>query len=456
MLDPISLLSSFRSTIMRCQSRESIALIIIAIAVSVFGAAPSAASKPAPDGKLNVAVMTLKGSSGISEGESGLISDRLRGELFNTGRANVMEREQMQEVLKEQGFQQSGTCTDEACLVQMGQLLGVQAIISGSMGKLGNMYLINLRIIDVQTGRIIQVVSEDIKGELEEVVGRLPGIAARLVGQAPPPPKKREPEVQAPKEEPRQKQPEPQVTTPVVQGETPAAVIDGEKEERNRNRAGLRFYYSMFPGVIDSRATIGTSLLSSISTSTSDSAMADSYNMASFDPSIMNKFALLFFIKAGKFINISIGPAFSFNSQAVPSYYSGYDNDGNYAFTSGTLTRTITITGIEPGVNFVKRFYPLKINAGLFADFDLLTINNDYTSIDTYNSRLDWTDSDVQLGFGGGARGGAEIMLGTHFGLNVDLIYHIVGFLSMGSDHSITYDMTPQMLGFGFGANIYF
>ena len=60
----------------------------------------------------------------------------------------------MNTVLKEQGFQQSGCTTDE-CAVQIGQLLGVQQLISGSIGKIGDIYSISIKIIDIETSEII-------------------------------------------------------------------------------------------------------------------------------------------------------------------------------------------------------------------------------------------------------------------------------------------------------------
>jgi TolB-like protein len=130
--------------------------------------------------KTTIAVMSFKGSSGVTQDESDLLTDRLRVELFNTGAVDVMERDQMQAILKEQGFQKSGACTDEGCMVEMGEILGVQKLITGSIGKIGSMYILNARIIDIKTAKITRSVSEDIKGKLEEVVEHLPGIAARL------------------------------------------------------------------------------------------------------------------------------------------------------------------------------------------------------------------------------------------------------------------------------------
>ncbi|MBD3322386.1 MAG: hypothetical protein GF350_14895 [Chitinivibrionales bacterium] len=135
--------------------------------------------------KESIAVLSLKNTSGVSEGEAEVISDRLRNELFKTGKVEVMEREQMQEVLKEQGFQQSGACSDKGCMVELGNVLGVQNIITGSIGKLGSMFLINVRAVSVRTGKITKVVSQDIKGSIETLVHVLPSIAARLVGLEP-------------------------------------------------------------------------------------------------------------------------------------------------------------------------------------------------------------------------------------------------------------------------------
>ncbi|MBD3241590.1 MAG: hypothetical protein GF331_13455 [Chitinivibrionales bacterium] len=163
--------------------------LMLAVVVAAF-AAPEAAPSRA-----SVAVMTLKNAAGVSPEDAELLSDRLRIELFNTGMFSVMERSQMQEILKEQGFQLSGSCTDEGCMVEMGQILGVNQLIGGSIGRLGTMYLINLRCIDIKTAQIVAVVSEDIPGSIEKVVKVFPVIAARLAGvkepviASPPPPK---------------------------------------------------------------------------------------------------------------------------------------------------------------------------------------------------------------------------------------------------------------------------
>jgi len=133
--------------------------------------------------KMKIAVLNLKNANGVTPEDAELISDRLRNEFFSTGTVDVMERGQMQEILKEQGFQTSGTtCTDEGCIVAMGKLLGVRRIIIGSVGKLGSLYMINIRGINVESGKVEKVVSEDVKGNIDKLVELLPRIAGVFTG----------------------------------------------------------------------------------------------------------------------------------------------------------------------------------------------------------------------------------------------------------------------------------
>ncbi len=79
------------------------------------------------------------------------VSELIRTELINTGRFTVLERSQMREILKEQGFQQTG-CTETACAVQMGKLLSARKILIGSVMKLGAKLVISGRVVDVEKG----------------------------------------------------------------------------------------------------------------------------------------------------------------------------------------------------------------------------------------------------------------------------------------------------------------
>ncbi|MEK7394384.1 MAG: CsgG/HfaB family protein, partial [Fibrobacterota bacterium] len=60
---------------------------------------------------------------GVATSEAEILGDRLRMELLGTGVFRVMERGQMDQILKEQSFQASGGCEQSECAVEIGKLL---------------------------------------------------------------------------------------------------------------------------------------------------------------------------------------------------------------------------------------------------------------------------------------------------------------------------------------------
>ena len=134
----------------------------------------SATDTAGPEGpkKMTVAVADLEGR-GLAEGEAFTLTDALRNYLLNTGAFRVMERGKMDLILKEQGFQQSGACTDQACLVEMGQLLGVDHLITGSIGKVGGTYSTNIRMININTGEIVRTANKFYKGEIDGLLTKI-------------------------------------------------------------------------------------------------------------------------------------------------------------------------------------------------------------------------------------------------------------------------------------------
>lgn len=111
------------------------------------------------------------------------LSNMVRKELVNLKSYIVVDRNNMNEILDEQGFQQSGLCTNVECMVQVGRLLGVRKIIGGSIGALGRRYVVDLKIVDVETGRIEIMESEDHFGSLESIDVPVILLTRRLVSE---------------------------------------------------------------------------------------------------------------------------------------------------------------------------------------------------------------------------------------------------------------------------------
>lgn len=131
-----------------------------------------------------VAVLDLQLSGGIPEEYSLIFSDILRQQLHETGRFSVFERNRMEEILREQGFQLSG-CTSSECAVEVGQLLGVERMVAGSIGKVGTMYFIVIRLIDVESGEIVETYNVPCSCTIEQVAtSGIPDAARSLAGDS--------------------------------------------------------------------------------------------------------------------------------------------------------------------------------------------------------------------------------------------------------------------------------
>ena len=137
-----------------------------------------------------VAVMDFQGEN-LQASDVRAISRRFQSELSNTGMFQLLDRTQMDALLKEQGFQSSGVC-DGSCQVEMGQLLGAEKLITGSVSQVGSVYSITANLVDITTGSIERSESLDIEGSISSVLTELAPRAAFLISgkkAEPPPPK---------------------------------------------------------------------------------------------------------------------------------------------------------------------------------------------------------------------------------------------------------------------------
>ena len=122
------------------------------------------------EGKKTVAILDFEGR-GISVMEAATLTDRLMSEMVNTDAIIMVERNQMDEILQEQGFQQSG-CTTNECAIEIGQLMNVEKIIGGSVNKVGNTFSSSIRMINIFNGNIEKIISFDYSGPIDEMLKR--------------------------------------------------------------------------------------------------------------------------------------------------------------------------------------------------------------------------------------------------------------------------------------------
>jgi hypothetical protein len=211
------------------RSRQGLALLMAALMLqgmlgptAVFALVPQQPPAPQP-GPLLVGVLELDPNN-VDAGEARAIAERLRlylGRQRIGGQVvfQVIERNKMETIMQELGFQLSGACDTDECVVQVGKVLGASKMVAGSVSKVGTLYSLQVRIVDMQTSRIEQQAFADVDGielVLTEATQSVAAELAAVQGTQPAP----QPVVQ----QPVVQQPQPEVRQPAPQEESQPAV----------------------------------------------------------------------------------------------------------------------------------------------------------------------------------------------------------------------------------------
>lgn len=114
---------------------------------------------------LTIAVVpfsALEGSATESDAFANYVSEELTTALFIHKKYDIIERSLLDTILEEHELSISGTI-DEDTAEELGRLLGVSALCSGTYTDLGDYVKLNARIISTETGRLYSVSSLEVE-----------------------------------------------------------------------------------------------------------------------------------------------------------------------------------------------------------------------------------------------------------------------------------------------------
>ena len=129
--------------------------------------------------KARVAVFNFKEASEKARagGFGDAIAEFLTTSLVNLTYFDVVEREQLKKIIEEQSLSQTGAL--EAAQ-KIGEIMGVDVFIAGSVTQLGDLIEIDSRLIDIITGKVITAQNVSAEG-LQKVRGSVNEMANKIV-----------------------------------------------------------------------------------------------------------------------------------------------------------------------------------------------------------------------------------------------------------------------------------
>ena len=111
-----------------------------------------------------------------------IISETLTTSLVNSEAFKIIEREQLQKLIKKLKPSQAAII-DTSSAKQIGKITGADAIIIGGVTKIGNYLRLDARIIDVETGIIITAEKSECKFDIKDIGRMADQIVVNLVNK---------------------------------------------------------------------------------------------------------------------------------------------------------------------------------------------------------------------------------------------------------------------------------
>ncbi len=107
-----------------------------------------------PAGPLPLVTVLDFSVENMAKPDARLIVDLVFSALVSARKYRVLDRGQRDNILKEVEFSLSA-CADEKCQLEVGRLLAADKIVVGSLGKVGQRYILNAKMLDVRTGEAL-------------------------------------------------------------------------------------------------------------------------------------------------------------------------------------------------------------------------------------------------------------------------------------------------------------
>jgi TolB-like protein len=131
-------------------------------------------------------------SSVISRDEIISLTDTICAELKKTGRFSVVERRETEALLQEYADELNETANERAYVLKAGEVLSVDYLLYGRILRYENMYILNLRMMNVRNGQLQKEVTNKYRGSVEDLLlEAIPQIMRGLAGMEPKPKKHR-------------------------------------------------------------------------------------------------------------------------------------------------------------------------------------------------------------------------------------------------------------------------
>lgn len=136
-----------------------------------------------PQKEMKVAILSIQ-SSTVSKDNLDRVSDFIANEMEKKSSTKVLYLEDIRAMLQSEGLESLLYCYTDSCLSQIGSAIGVDAVIIGGLGQVGNSYLFSLKMIDVLRNSVINRENVRVNGDISKILDEIPSMVTKIAKQS--------------------------------------------------------------------------------------------------------------------------------------------------------------------------------------------------------------------------------------------------------------------------------
>jgi TolB-like protein len=123
------------------------------------------------------------GVTGLSEDNVAGIASKFCVDVSKSRKIELICAEDLKNLFQhKQDLIQFGACNEEDCLAKMGQQLEADFIVQGSINQVGEVFVLNINLVEGKTGKVKTRFSREVpSGKPEDLLGAATAIAEKLI-----------------------------------------------------------------------------------------------------------------------------------------------------------------------------------------------------------------------------------------------------------------------------------
>ena len=135
------------------------------------------------EGKLAKVIIKNFSVTGLSGDNAAGVASKFCVDVSKSRKIELICAEDLKNLFKhQQDLIQFGACNEEDCLAKMGQQLEADFIVQGSINQVGEMFVLNVNLVEGKTGKVKTRFSREVPaGKPENLLGAATAIAEKLI-----------------------------------------------------------------------------------------------------------------------------------------------------------------------------------------------------------------------------------------------------------------------------------